>query len=110
MASRYRGQRPRRRKHHVEGEVVAGIIWVAGKPILRGPDDAPPRACRQRPAGFVQALAPLHLDKGEPLALQRHEVDLADRSLVAPGDDAVTLEAKQKRRDRLGEQSVAIGL
>ena len=54
-------------------------------------------------------LALLHLDEGEPLALQRHEVDLADRSLVAPRDDAVALEAKQKRCSGLGEQPVAIG-
>jgi hypothetical protein len=60
---------------------------------------------RHRPGSW----APFHLDKGEPLALQRHEVDLADRRLVAPGDDAVTLEAKQKRGDGLGKQPLTIG-
>src|SRR4249919_1261595 len=88
---------PGRRQHHVEGDVVAGKSPVPGEPILRGADDAPPRACGQRPAGLIEDLALLHLDKGEPLAFERHEIDLAHRGLVAPGDDAVSFEAKQKR-------------
>jgi hypothetical protein len=76
---------------------------------LRGPDDAPPLLGGQRPGGILQCLAPLHLDEGEPPALERHQVDLADRGLVAPRHDCVALEAKQERRDRLGEQAAAIG-
>ena len=91
------GQGPRRGQHNVEGDVVAGKVRMSCEPILRGPDDAPPRARRQRPAGLIESLALLHLDEGEPLAFERHEIDLAHRGLVAPGDDAVSFEAKQKR-------------
>jgi hypothetical protein len=82
---------------------------MRGEPILRGPDDAAPRACRQRPSGILEALAPLHLDEGEPLTLERNEVDLSDRGLVALRDDAVAFEAKEKARKRLREQPAAIG-
>jgi hypothetical protein len=68
---------------------------MPGEPILRGPDDAPPLFGGQRPRGIRLRLAPLHLDEGEPLALQRHQVDLADRGLVAPRHDCVTFEASK---------------
>ncbi len=97
------GESPRRGEHHIEGDVVAGKMGVTCKPILRGPDDAPPRARGQRPASLIEGLALLHLDKGKPLAFERHEIDLADRGLVAPGDDAVTFEAEQERGDGFGE-------
>ena len=84
-------------------------VRVPGEPILRGADDAPPRACGQRPAGLIEGLALLHLDKGEPLASERHEVDLAYGRLVAPGDDAVTFEAKQEGGDGFGKQPVTVG-
>ena len=79
-----------------------------GEPILRGPDDTPPRACRQRPAGLIEGLALLHLDKGKPLALERHEIDLAHRRLVAAGNDAMTFEAKQERGDGFGKQPMTV--
>jgi hypothetical protein len=88
---------------------VVRKIAMPGQPILRRSDDAAALLGRQRPGGVLGGLAPLHLDEGGPLASGRHEIDLADRRLVAPGDDAVTLEAKQKRGDGLGKQSVAIG-
>ena len=37
------GESPRRGENHVEGDVVAGEVRVACKPVLRGPDDAPTR-------------------------------------------------------------------
>jgi hypothetical protein len=49
---------------------------------LRGPDDAPPLLGGEGPSGVLGGLAPLHLDEGEPLSLERHEIDLADRRLV----------------------------
>ena len=81
---------------------------MSGEPILRGPDDAPPRAGRQRPAGVLEALALFHLDKGEPLAFERHEIDLADRGLVAPGEDAMAFEAEHERGDGFRKQPMAI--
>jgi hypothetical protein len=43
------------------------------------------------------------------LASERHEVDLAYGRLVAPGDDAVTFEAKQEGGDGFGKQPVTVG-
>src|SRR6478672_10766267 len=99
---------PGRGKHHVEGDVVAGKVGVAGEPILRSPDDAPPRTARQRPAGLIEGLALLHLDEGEPLSFERHEIDLAYGRLVAPGDDAVAFEAKQERGDGFGKEPMTV--
>jgi hypothetical protein len=59
------------------------------------------RLGRDQPASSKLPL--LHLDEGEPLSLKRHEINLADRRLVAARDDAMALEAKQKRGDRFGE-------
>ena len=87
---------------------MAGKVWISGEPILRRPDDAPPRAGRQRPAGVLEALTLLHLDKGEQFSFERHEIDLADRGLVASCDDAVALEAKEKRCD--GSRFALFGL
>jgi hypothetical protein len=67
------------------------------------------RARGQRPAGLVEGLAPLHLDEGEPLAFERHEIDLAHRRFEAPGEDAVAFEAKQERGDGFGKEPVAVG-
>src|SRR5262245_34307545 len=50
---------------------------------IAGPDDAPPRPRRERSACLIEGLALLHLDKGKPLAFERHEIDLAHRRLVA---------------------------
>ena len=50
----------------------------------------------QRPGGLLLGLAPLDLDENEPPALERHEVDLADR--IALRHDAVAFEAKQECR------------
>jgi hypothetical protein len=50
----------------------------------------------QRPGGVLLGLAPLDLDENEPPALERHEVDLADR--IALRHDAVAFEAKQECR------------
>ena len=88
---------------------MARVIRMPGEPILRGPDDAPPLLGGKRPGGILLGLAPLHLDEGKPLALERHQIDLADRGLVAPRHDAVALEAEQECRDRLGEQTATIG-
>jgi hypothetical protein len=74
---------------------------------LRRPDDAPPRAGRQRPASVLEALTLLHRDKCEQSS-ERHEIDLADRGLVASCDDAVALEAKEKRSD--GSRFALFGL
>ena len=88
---------------------MAGEVGVAGEPILRGPDDAPPRALGSDAAGLIEGLALLHLDEGKPLAFERHEIDLAYGRLVAPRDDAVTFKAKQKRSDDFGEQPMTVG-
>src|ERR1700693_6125103 len=73
-------------EHHVEGDVVAGEVRVPGEPILRGPDDAPLLG-GYHPGRVLRGLPPLHLDEGEPLALERHKIDLAHRGLVASRDD-----------------------
>ena len=57
---------------------------------------------------LIEGLALLHLDEGEPLAFERHEIDLADGRLVAPRDDAMTFEAKQERGDGFGEQPMTV--
>jgi hypothetical protein len=77
---------------------------MAGEPILRGAHDPPPLLGGDRPGGIIGRLAPLHFDEGEPLAFDRDEVDLADRCLVALGDDAVSFEPEEKRGNRLGEE------
>lgn len=70
----------------------------------------PSRSRWQRPACIFDTLTLFHLDKGEPPAFERDEIDLADRRPVASRDDAVAFEAKQKRGDGFREQPVAVGL
>jgi len=70
---------------------------------LRRPDDTSPLLGRQRRGRVVGGDAPLHLDEGEPLALERHQIDLAHGHLATPGDDCVASEPEHERGDGLGE-------
>ncbi len=82
---------------------------MRGEPILRGSDDPSPRSARQRLGRILETFPPLHLDESKPLALQRHEIDLADRRLVTPRHDAIAFQPQQQRDQTLGEQPAAIG-
>src|ERR1044071_2287551 len=93
----------RRRQHHVKSDVMAGKVGVTGKPILCRAHDAAPLPGWQRPGGVLLGLPALDLDESQPPAFERHEVNLADRRLVALRHDAVAFEPKQKRSQGLGE-------
>ena len=67
------------------------------------------RRCFAVTVQAVGRLPPLHLDEGEPLALQRDEVDLPDWRCVAPGHDAVAFEPEEKRNETLREAAASIG-
>jgi hypothetical protein len=84
---------------------MTGEAGVTCEPILRGPHDPPPLPGRHRPGGVIARPPPLHLDEGEPPTLERHEVDLADRRLVTPRNDAVAFQPKEKRNERFGEDA-----
>src|SRR5689334_563229 len=70
-------QAPRRNQHGVETHVEFCMLGMRHQPCLRGIDDALLLARRYRPCGVVEAGAGLDLDKGDQIALARHEVDLA---------------------------------
>jgi hypothetical protein len=69
------------------------------------PDDAPLLLRRNRKGGVVPRPPALNFDEGEPPALERHEVDLADRCRVAARHDAVASQPKEDGNERLGEDA-----
>ena len=61
---------------------------------------------RQRPACSSRLVRSFTSTKAS--RRRRHEVDLADRRPVAPGDDAVAFQAEQERSDALGALPVSV--
>jgi hypothetical protein len=82
---------------------------VLCQPEVGGVDHAPLLGAADRFQRIALEGARLHLDEGDDAAALDDEVDLAERGLIAAGEEPEALGEEEGRGQRLGEMAVAIG-
>src|SRR5690606_2918715 len=95
-------QAPGAHRDQVETQGEAGEVGTAQQEQLGGAHGALALALAERGERLLEIGARLDLDEGEQTAAPGDQVDLAERSAKAPGEDAVAAQAQAPGGEALG--------